>query len=310
MTKSLGISFSSNNIHFTELSRDNGYPKLENAESVKVDFDFEDELGLHKGNQKELTNISSEIAAYVTKRNLQEASVSLSIGTSQAFLITLPIDFSEGRHTVNKNIYWELSNYFPDNYNDFVINTYRLNNPMPAKSSDEFLIIAVKKNTIEFIKRIFKVCGLKLALVDIDHFSAEHAIRKSYENILEGKKALLVGLKKNRVDYGLLDDKKYKFYTYSKFNSEPERKLNLSRKLGSMFLSNPLLAGIDMIYVYGEEIKEDVIDVIRKLDKAPVEITNPFGGIRASELFLKDENIRKNSCRYAASCGAALRNIN
>ena len=309
LNKSLGISFSSNNIYFTELLNDSGMPKLENAESVKVDFDFEEELGRHKSNQKELTNISGEIGTYVTKRNLSQASVSLSIGTSQAFLITLPIDFSEGRQTINKNIYWELSNYFPDNYNDFVINTYRLNNVLPSKNSDEFLIIAVKKNTIEFIKRIFKVCNLNLALVDIDHFSAEYCIRKSYENSLEGKKAVLVGLKKNRIDYGYIDNKKYKFYAYSKYNSESELKLGISRKLSSLFSGYPLSEGVDTIYVYGEDIKEDVLDTIRKLDNAPVEIVNPFGGIKAAELFLKDENLRKNSYRYAASCGAALRNI-
>jgi Tfp pilus assembly PilM family ATPase len=309
LNKSLGISFSSNYIYFTELSGDTGYPKLENIDSVKMDFDFDQELGLHKGNNKELTNISGEIDTYVTKRNLKQSRVSVSIGTSQAFLITLPIDFSEGRHTINKNIYWELSNYFPENYGDFVINTYRLNNVLPSKNSDEFLIIAVKKNTIEVVKRIFKMCGLNLALVDIEHFSAEHSIRKSYGRLLEGKKALIVGVKNNRVDYGFLDDRKYKFYSYSKYDSQPELKLNFSKKLNSLFSASPLSEGADTIYIYGEEINDDILDILRKLDRAPVEIVNPFGGIKAAELFLKDENLRKNSYKYAASCGAALRNI-
>src|ERR1700686_1830011 len=101
--------------------------KLEHTEAVKTEFSFEDELYKHKSNTKELTNISGEIQHYLNRRNVSGADISVTIGASQAFLITLPIDYSEGKQALNSKIYWELSNYFPDNYNDFVINTYRLN---------------------------------------------------------------------------------------------------------------------------------------------------------------------------------------
>jgi Tfp pilus assembly PilM family ATPase len=305
----LGISFSSNNIYFTELTSDSGAAKLENVESVKVDFDFEDEYSRYKSSQRDLTNISGEITSYIARRNLHITSASLSIGTSQAFLVTLPIDFSEGRHSVNTKIYWELSNYFPDNYNEFLINTYRLNSVLPSMGSDEFLIIAVKKNTIEFIRRIFKVSNLNLSLVDIDHFSAEHSMRSSHAQKLRDKKVLLVGLKKNRIDYGYLDNKKYRFYAYSKYHSDAEFNLSLVRKLSALLQKAPLSGGVDAIYLYGEDIKEDTLDAVRKLDKAPIEVINPFEGVAASELFLKDEGLRKNSYKYAASCGVALRSI-
>lgn len=309
MNRSLGIGFSSNHIYFTELVNESGKVKADNLESVKVDFDFDDDLGKHKSSQRDLTNISSEIGAYVLKRNLNITTASLSIGTSQAFLITLPIDFTEGKHSINSKIYWELSNYFPENYNDFVINTYRLNNVLPCKYSDEFLIIAVQKNAMEFIKRIFKICNLELSLVDIDHFSAENALRKNYETELEGKRILLAGLKKGRIDFGFIENKKYKFYSFSKYYHDTEFNLSLSRKLSALQEKEPLAAGIDAIYLYGEDIKEDTLDVIRKINRAPVEIINPFESISAAELLLKDENLRKYSYKFAASCGAALRNF-
>jgi Tfp pilus assembly PilM family ATPase len=175
--------------------------------------------------------------------------------------------------------------------------------------SDEFLIIAVKKNTIEFIRRIFKVSNLNLSLVDIDHFSAEHSMRSSHAQKLRDKKVLLVGLKKNRIDYGYLDNKKYRFYAYSKYHSDAEFNLSLVRKLSALLQKAPLSGGVDAIYLYGEDIKEDTLDAVRKLDKAPIEVINPFEGVAASELFLKDEGLRKNSYKYAASCGVALRSI-
>lgn len=309
MTKSLGIGFSSNNIHFTELVKESGSPKVNHIESAVIDFDFEDELSRHKSSQKELTNISGEIQNYITKRNLDISTASVSIGTSQAFLITLPIDYSEGKLSINSKIYWELSNYFPDNYNDFVINTYRLNNVLPGKESDDFLIIAVQKNTIEFIKRVFKMCNLELSVIDIDHFSAENSLRKNYEVQLEGRNVLLIGLKKGRIDYGYIENKKYKYYAYSKYYNDVEINLLLTRKINSMLSLDQFSGGVDTIYIYGDDIKEEYIETLRKLNLGPVNIINPFSSVIASDLFLKDESLRKNSYKFTASCGVALRNF-
>lgn len=303
----LGIGFSSNNIYFTEIINDTGVPKLEHVEAVKVEFDFEDDFSRHKSSQKDLTTISGEIQNYLTRRNTGVDKVSVSIGTSQAFLVSVPIDYSEGRQSLNSKIYWELSNFFPDNYNEFVINTYRLNNVLPCRNSDDYLIIAVHKHTVEFIKRIFKICNLNISVIDIDHFAAEHSIRKNYETRMEGKNVLLIGLKRGRIDYGFLQNKKYKYYAYSKYSSDVEFNLSLQRRLGSLFSKEPVSQGVSAIFLYGDDIREDTVDALRKLNKAPVEIINPFENIKATDMFLKNDELRKISYKYAASCGVALR---
>ncbi len=309
MLNSLGINFSGDSIFFTELSSEAGIIKLENAEELKTDFSFEEELYKHKSNTRELTNISGEIQNYLNRRNLQNVHISAAMGTSQAFLITLPVDFSGGKQALNSKIYWELSNYFPDNYNDFIINTYRMNSILPCKDSDEFLIIAVPKNSLEFIKRVFGICHAELKLVDIDHFAAENAFRINYSEQAGDKNILLIGLKKGRVDYGFISDKKYKFYGTSKYSSDPEFNLSIIRKINSLLASPKFQKGVDVIYLYGNEISLDTVESLRKSGLAEVEIMNPFESINASDKFLKDEDLRKNSYRFAASCGAALRNL-
>jgi len=305
----LGISFSGNRIYFSELVSDNGTCKLNNVESTLVNFDFEDSFFKHKSNQKDLTNIAAEIQNYLSKRDLSIHDAALTIGASQAYLLTLPIDYSEGKSSMNSKIYWELSNYFPDNYQEFVVNTYRLNNIMPCNESDEFLLIAVHKNTLEFIKRIFKICSLNLKLIDIDHFSAEFSLRNGYYKRLENKKALLVGLKKGRIDYGFIENRKYKSYMYSKYNTEIEFNLSLVKKLNSIFEKDIGIKGIDYIYLYGDEIYENTLEAVRKLDKASVEVMNPFNGINAVDLLLGDDNLRKDAYKFSSSCGAALRSL-
>jgi len=306
LNKSLGISFSASHICFTELSSESGNIRLDNAEAVSIDFDFEDSFFKHKSSQKDLNSISGEIQNYCTRRGIHGTDIALTIGTSQAFLITLPFDYSEGKQSLNSKIYWELSNYYPDNYSDFVINTYRLNSILPCKDSDEFLVIAVQKNTLEFVRRIFKICNLNLALVDIDHFAAEHTLRKNYPENIAGKNALIVGLRKGRVDYGYLCDRKYKSYVYSRYNSEPEFNLSLVRKINSLLQSGQL-PGVETIYIYGDEIKTDTIEAVGKIEGPEIVLVNPFESISASEHFLKNEIFRKSSYMFTPSFGGALR---
>jgi Tfp pilus assembly PilM family ATPase len=246
---------------------------------------------------------------YFTERNTEFSKISVTIGTSQAFLITLPLDYSEGRQALNSKIYWELSNYFPDTYDDYIINTYRLNSILPCCDTDEFLIIAVLKNTLEFIKRIFKMCNLNIDIVDIDHFSAEHCLRKNYNQKLEGKNILLVGLKDFRIDYGYIENKKYKYYCYSKYNSEPEFNLSLARKIHQLLNEKFNKTGVDRIFLYGDNVKEDTLKMLDKNVHIPIEVINPFENINSSTEFLKNEELRKTAHIYAPGCGVALRTL-
>jgi hypothetical protein len=66
---------------------------------------------------------------------------------------------------------------------------------------------------------------------------------------------------------------------------------------------------LDTIYLYGDDIKEDTMEAIEKQGFANLSIINPFENISASDVFLKNESLRKYSYRYSASCGIALRNI-
>jgi hypothetical protein len=307
--RTLGVSFSSDKIFYTELVMDAGVPVVDYVDSAEIDFDFDEDLSNYKSNQKTITNVSGDLQKYLDKRNIRYKSVSLAIGTSQSFILTLPIDLSEGKHSINSKIYWELSNYFPDNYNDFVVNTYRLSSFMPSGSTGEYLIIAVKKNTLEFVKRVFKLCNVDLTLIDIDHFAAEHSLRKCYPDEIESGNLLLIGLKKGRIDYGVISNRKYAFYTYSRYYSEPEFNLSLVRKVNSLLGEKLSKLNIHDIILYGDTLHEDTLDALKKIPGIKPVMMNPFEGVNSSSLFLKNEDLRKTAYLYSASCGAALRSL-
>lgn len=307
--KSLGISFSSGNIRFTDLSYRSDNTVLDHADSLEVDFNFEEDLSKFKSNQRALTNISGEIQKYISKRNTHYSNVSVAISTSQAFLITLPIEFSEGKQAINSKIYWELSNYFPDTYSEYMVNTYRLNSKIPSLSTDDFLIIAVHKNTLEFIKRIFKLCGLELSIVDIDHFAAKQNLRRNYADMLLRKNILLIGLKEGRVDYGFISNKKYCYYSYSTYNSKPQLNLCLVRKISSLISTRFAKSGIDSVFIYGDNVTEDILQLIKKSVNMKIQLLNPFESINSSTEILRNEELRRYPFRFAPSCGVALRSL-
>jgi Tfp pilus assembly PilM family ATPase len=309
LNRSLGISFSSNKICYTELVLDAGMPALDHVESAESDFNFEEDLSRYKSSHKVLTNISGDIQKYLNKRNHSYKTVSLAIGTSQAFLITLPLDLSEGKHSINSKIYWELSNYFPDNYNDFIVNTYRLSSVMPSSGTGEFLIIAVLKNSLEFVKRVFKLCGLELNIVDIDHFATEHIFRNSYPAEVENEDVLIAGIKKGRIDYGVISKRKYSFYTYSKYYSAPELNLSLVRKVNSLLGDRLSRLNIRKIVLYGDTVEDDSVEALKKIPGLKPVVINPFENINSSSVFLKNEELRKISYSFAPSCGVALRSL-
>jgi hypothetical protein len=123
---------------------------------------------------------------------------------------------------------------------------------------------------------------------------------------ISGANILMVGLRNGRVDYGYLTDRKYKYYSYSKYSSEPEFNLSLVRKINSLLSSEKFSGGVDAIYLYGDEIKEDTVNALSKIE-SKLEILNPFENISASDLFLKNESLRKSYYKFASSCGVALR---
>jgi Tfp pilus assembly PilM family ATPase len=307
LNTALGISFSSNTIYFTELIQDDSSAKIEHTESTIVDFNFENELGNYKSSQKDLSNIAGEINTYIAKRNLNVKSASVSISSSQCFCLILPLDYSEGKQSVNSKIYWELSNYFPDTFNQYHVYTYRLNNVLPCKYSDDYLIIAVHKNTIEFIKRIFKLCSLEIKLIDIDHFSSVYSLKYNYYNDLMGRKVLILGLKNTKADFGYIDNAKYKAIYQTKFNNETEFNLVLTKKLKNIFNLYGEFQKPEEIFIYGDNIEESTLEQIYKTKLASVSVINPFENIAASDMFLKNDNLRKIAYKFTSSCGAALR---
>lgn len=247
-------------------------------DSKNVIFKNETDLGFSinddsyfKKNKDEAVNIFSDklnSLSYPEAAN-SENSVNVLIDTSLTFLNVLPVDFSEDKKSIYAHILWELSNYFPDTYKDYIINYYRLHNNYLSENIDEILLIAVDKNKIEAIKNLCNGNGIRIRNIDIDQLAAEKCLKENYATEFENRNILLIGCKNNRLDYSFFLNGKLKYYDF-----QITSKTNISSfllKQTEFFNLMPGNAGIEKVFLYGGDKSVSVRDFFSKaFSKTPV----------------------------------------
>ena len=291
----LNLGFSENVLRILRL---NNSAEIVFKDEIDLGFNMNDEEYLRKNRDELVFSFTEKLSDVLKYETLEINEASILIDTSQTFLNIFPLDFQEDQGSINSHILWELSNYFPDNYKEFNIKYYRLNNKYLSGGIDEVLLIAVDKNKIEFIKNLCNGSGIKIKSVDIDQFVVERCIKEIYQAELNDKTVLLVGCKNSRLDFSLIKDGKIKYYDYENAGTTNFKTL-LAKQMNffnSMF--NEDNAGT--IFLYGDRNSEVVKNFFNEeFEKLPVILIDPFDKTN------RDENLSKYSPLY----GLALKNF-
>ena len=120
---SLAVGFSGNSIRLAAISEDK---KLTYISELETDFDFDREIPLHFNDQHLINELSSVIAEKIKKvPNIDNHGLSILVNTAQTFCTVIPLDMDGEEQIVSSNILWDLSMYFPEEYENFNVNYYR-----------------------------------------------------------------------------------------------------------------------------------------------------------------------------------------
>ena len=196
--ENINIEFSDDRFRVLQL---NSLKEIILKEEVELGLNIND-VKYIKRNKKEAVNIFSEKFSelpFGEENNISKAC--LLLNTPQTFLNVFPVDFNEEKNSVDSHILWELSNYFPETYKDYIVKYYKLNNNFLSENTDEVLLIAVDKNRIDVMKTLCNGCGVKIVNIDIDQFAVERCIKESYDGKFSGKNILLLPLWHHRAGY-------------------------------------------------------------------------------------------------------------
>lgn len=216
-------------------------------------------------------------------------SSGIIIGAEQTFLSTLPVDFDDEKANIDSHILWELSNYFPSTYKNFNIRYFRLNN-FPSGPSDEILLLAIERKKIELLKQLFDASNIRIRNIEVDHFTVEKYLKDVYTVEMSAGRLLIIGCRKGRLDFSLLENGILKMYDYDVLDhmSHERSIINLINTANSM------TGNIDSSYVYGDANYDPICKFIRE---------------NFHEITLLNDRENSDNHRFAALLGLALKNI-
>jgi Tfp pilus assembly PilM family ATPase len=267
---SLAIGFSGNSIRLVGITDDN---KLSHISELETDFDFDREVLEHSADDHLISEIASVITGNINKiENIRDYRICLSVSPHQVFTNTIPLEMETGEQTISSNILWDLSMYYPSEYENFNINYCRLGRIYPEDDIYNVLVLGINKDILNFYKAVISECDMNLTLLDTDHLAVPEFIGKIYP---DKNSFAALGLKAGRLDISLIKDNSLIYYSYAS-TGEFDFKTELDRELRELELKEEFL-DINDIFIYGESLLESVKEYLeQKYPRINVDIPDPF----------------------------------
>lgn len=290
--KNINIGFSDNNCRVLILDESK---KIYFQDEFDLGFKITDEVNFKKNKEDTLRIFTEKLNSLQLPES--DKNVNVLLDTSLTFLNLFPFDFNEDKGNINSHILWELSNYYPLTYKDFLINYYRLHNNFFSESIDEVLLIAVDRNIIEVIKNLCNGNGFRISNIDIDQIAVEKYLKEKYGTEFELQNVVLIGCKNNRLDYSLYINGKLAYYDFqiTGMNNPGSFLIKQIEVLNSV----TGYEGIAEIFLYGDEKLFQIRDILSEFYKElPVKLVSTDS---------EDAEFTSRSI-FAPLCGLGLKN--
>lgn len=292
----IGLALTEKSVQAVEVEHDGGSNTL-----LAID-EWENPLSFGVGagsNAKALDQFIEHLNAFIRQNHVRARRVSVALDSSKLFLNTIPIEDNLGRAETGDQISWELSQFFPDTSpGQFVTDTHVLSCHQ-SEGWNDVLCVSVRREDARSLQQALNKVGLELQVVDVDHFSADTALRVNYPDT-NRKFLALVGIKENRLDISLIKNGNTESYSYCVVQSDKE----IVEQIGTLSRETK---GIYSITAYGLYLSKDLLVQIRRGSSLLVEALNPLRHVKVSDTLRLSDRLSVPSYRFASVVGVALR---
>jgi Tfp pilus assembly PilM family ATPase len=290
----LGLSLSDKSVQAVEIEHDGTFNTL-----LAVD-EWENSLPAKaEENGHGVDKFVEYLAVFIKVNRVKARRVSIALDTAQLFLNTISMEEGLPRLEMNEQINWELSQYFPETSpKDFITDIHVLRQHQ-TESWNEVLSVSLRRHDAYTVQQAVAKLGLTIHVIDVDHFSADTALRVSYPDSTR-KHLALVGIKENRLDISLIQNGNVEAYSYCVVDSNQE----IAEQIGTLSRETK---GIYSITVYGPYLDNDLLVQIRRASSLLVEALNPLRHVRVSDSLRLADHLAVPSYRFASAVGVALR---
>jgi len=275
-------------------------------ENIVTDFDLNENIVLERYTDTMIYSFSDLINNALKGKKIDNHRIGILLDSSLAFMNLVPVDYSESPDTIRSNIIWDLTNYFPHNYKEFIINYYRIKKNNITNEINDTLLIALHKVKMEFIKSIFEFCSLNIHITDIDHMAAERCIKKVYASDFKDHNNLILGFKKKRIDLSIIDSSNIYYFDYVITDSSNFQDRFL-KSLGDLY-DRHLDLFFDKIFIYGETNPDTLHKLISSVfPEKNIIVSNPLSIFNYSDIEGVVDNIENEGYKYTSLLGIALK---
>jgi Tfp pilus assembly PilM family ATPase len=294
------IGLLNKSIKIIEINKDN---KINFAETISNDFRLDNLCAQNKLSESNIDEAAESINTVLKKSDTNAGISKILLDTNHCFVNVIPLDLDDSNDKINSNILWELSNYFPDNYKNYKISYHKLSTDCFSNNIKETLIIGIRFDIIEAVKKLAKRIDIKTSAIDIEHFASEKYYRYMRKSLPDKGVFIIIGCKKNRIDFSIIKEDLCIGYDYF-FTDES----NLQEKLSSIYLKfeeKHKETKFNYIYLYGDDTTSNAYKTINEIAKnVRLTLSNPF-----YELGITDSvgsEIISEGYGFVPLCGSAL----
>jgi len=243
--------------------------------------------------------LTALLTGFLRAYDVRARHIAVALDSSHLFLTTLPADTALSREELQEQLHWEIAQYHPDvPPREFIVDTHVLRE-RPEASVRDLLGVGVRRRIVDMLHRASARAGLELGIVDLDHFSAETALRVNYPDTSD-KVLALVGIKERRLDVSLIRRGTLEAYDFHAVGSNAE----IVDHIGAISRETE---GIYSITVYGPHLEKFLLVEIRRESSMLVEALNPLRHVGVAPSLRLSESLTAPSYRFAAAIGVALR---
>ncbi len=239
------------------------------------------------------------LSAFIKVNRIKSRRAAVAMDSSQLFINSFPLEDGVSQVDINEHVNWELRQYFPSTPpKEFVTDIHVMNRNAP-EHWNHALSVSVKRKDAFAVENLIAGLKLDLAIIDVDHFAADTALRYNYPDA-ERKFIALVGVKEDRLDVSLLKTGVMESYTYYVVQSNQEI-------VDHITALSQNVQGIQSITVYGPYLDKDLLVLIRRSSALLVEALNPLRHVKIADSLRLADHLSTPSYRFASAVGVALR---
>jgi Tfp pilus assembly PilM family ATPase len=310
MNNYVGLSFSAENIYYAHFIKNEENYTLDHLGEIVYPFQYNENIFLNDNNIIQLADV---INGEFKSRQLENITISISIESNLTKLKRVLIPEGLSKEEEKEQINWDLQQSILESIKDYV---YLVTpNFIISNSYKDILVIAIKKNIVDFYQRLVKYAEINLINLSINQLSAEVCLEKTSGNI--NGLNILFKMTETLIETTYIWNGNYYSSSYDRLLSKQQKrkfediiieklssKIKYIENIFEQIEHKPI--SVNRIYLYGSGMNDKLIKLIHKNVSITVEILDPTSNIPISPNMQKNLSSIGNITNYVECIGVAL----